>query len=97
MTVYLLEADLPGSSAADLADLAARLRDAVLAASKEGARVRYVRSAFVPEDETCFHYVEAATRSQAELLARRADLSVDRILEVRDAVIPLMTDSKEGP
>ena len=83
---------MPGSSAGDLDRIVERLREA----SKDAAGVRYLRSAFVPEDETCFHYVEAPSRSEAELFARRAELSVDRILEVRDAAVPVTTDSKEG-
>lgn len=87
---------MAGSSAGDLDDLVARLQKAALAVSKGGAEVRYLRSAFVPEDETCFHYVEAPTRSDAELVARRAEVSVDRILEVRNAAVPLTTDPREG-
>ena len=85
MTVYLLEAYVSGSSGADLTELAERLNVAARALSQAGLQVRYLRSTYVPEDETCFHYVEAASPSAAERLARNAELSFDRILEARNA------------
>jgi hypothetical protein len=85
VTVYLLEAYVPGSSGADLTDLAARLNEAAEAVVREGLWVRYLRSTYVPDDETCFHYVEAASPSAAERVARCAEVSFDRILEARSA------------
>jgi hypothetical protein len=87
VTFFLLEAYLPGSSAGDLVALAERLSDAAHALSKGGMPVQYLRSTYVPEDETCFHYVEASTASIAACLAERAELSFDRILEARNASV----------
>jgi len=96
MTVYLLESYLPGLSETDLADLVERLNDAADALSEDGLRVRYLRSTYVPEDETCFHYVEASTTSAAERFAQRAELSFDRILEARNGAVSSASDVKEG-
>ncbi len=95
MTIYLLEVYVPGSSAGDLADLGERLRDAAHALSQKGLPVRYVRSTYVPEDETCFHYVEAPRASLVQRLAESAELSFDRIVEARDTAVAIASDPKE--
>ena len=48
--------------------------------SREGARVRYVRSIFVPEDETCFLLVEAETAEAVHEAANRAAVPFERVL-----------------
>jgi hypothetical protein len=45
----------------------------------EGRPVRYVRSLFVPEDETCFFLYEADAAADVEEAARRAALPFDRV------------------
>jgi hypothetical protein len=45
----------------------------------EGRPVRYVRSMFVPEDETCFFLYEADAAADVEEAARRAALPFDRV------------------
>lgn len=65
-------------------------RSARLAAQKltcEGTPVRYLRSIFVPEDETCFLLYEATRAEDVEEAARRASLPFDHIalaIGVRD-------------
>jgi hypothetical protein len=88
VTVYLLESYLAGAGEPDLGDLAEYLNKAAHAFTEEGRSVRYLRSTYVPEDETCFHYVEAPTASVAERFARRAELPFDRILEAKNAAVP---------
>jgi hypothetical protein len=95
VTVYLLEAYMPGSSAADLAHLVERLSDAARALTRAGLAVRYLRSTYVPEDETCFHYVEAPSIHVAERFAHHAALSFDRILEARNATVSNASNSEE--
>jgi hypothetical protein len=59
-------------------------RSAGLAAdelSREGSPVRYLRSIFVPEDETCFYLYEAASAQVVLEAAQRAGLPFDRITE----------------
>ena len=55
--------------------------------TREGTPVRYVRSIFVPEDETCFHLYEAATADAVHEVARRAALRFERVAQA-------VTDSK---
>jgi hypothetical protein len=58
--------------------------DARLAAeelTREGTPVRYLRSIFVPEDETCFLMFEAATADAVRGAALRAALPFERVTE----------------
>lgn len=47
----------------------------------EEVPVRYLRSMFVPEDETCFMLYEAASADAVREVARRADLVFERVAE----------------
>ena len=49
--------------------------------SREGARVRYVCSIFVPEDETCFCLFEAESVESVREAVERAAIPFDRIAE----------------
>ncbi len=49
--------------------------------TREGTPVRYLRSIFVPEDETCFYLYEADSGDAVREAARRAGLPFDRIAE----------------
>ena len=79
VNVYLLETYLARSQAASLKHLQERLRDAA-----QGQPVRYLRATYLPEDETCFHYVEAPTAAAAERFAEHAQLAIDRVLEAEN-------------
>ena len=80
MAEFLLEAYVPRSdpTVAEQASIAAEAAaDRVRAA---GATIRYVRSIFVPEDETCFLLFVADARDDVLEVARQAGLPVDRIV-----------------
>ena len=47
----------------------------------EGIDVRYLRSIFVPEDETLFLLYEGASAAAVEDAVTRAALQCDRVLE----------------
>lgn len=49
------------------------------ALTREGRRVRLVRSIFVPEDETCFYMFQAETSDAVREAATRAGLRFDRV------------------
>jgi Protein of unknown function (DUF4242) len=78
MRSYLVEVYQPriGADAA-----AARARSAADAVSRAGTPVRYVRSIFVPEDETCFHVFEAPSAAAIVEASRRASVPFLRVTE----------------
>lgn len=61
---------------------ARRARAAAEDLTREGTSVRYLRSIFVPEDETCFLLYEAASADDVRAAAERAALPFERIAEM---------------
>jgi hypothetical protein len=91
MTAFLVEsylADSPG--ALDEARAAARK------AADPAAGIRYLRTTFLPRDETVFHLFEARSAESLLAAARRASLPVDRLAEAVEAAGPDRT-SAPGP
>ena len=74
MTSYLVESYASGSVADDQ-------RERAQLAAEVGSGVRYVRTTFLPEDETVLHVFEAATPEALREAARIAALPYDRIVE----------------
>jgi hypothetical protein len=56
-----------------------RARAAAEQLSREGARIRYVRTTFLPDDETCFHVFEAASEEAVGEVCWRAGIGAGRI------------------
>jgi len=83
MRTYLVETYLPRARAGELDDTAARLR-AAAAEEPAGNGVRYLRSTFVPEDETCFHVLEGPSLRAITIVSERAALSPIRIVEAQE-------------
>lgn len=80
MAVYAAEVYSPGPGAS-LEELSERLRDAAEAITRDGAAVRYVRSLFLPGDETCFHVFEADSTASVSDTTKRAGVLCARIVE----------------
>ena len=83
MTEFLVELYVPRGESDAAAGAARRARRAALEISRQGARVSFVRSIFVPDDETCFHLFEADTADAVREVASRAELVYERIAEAR--------------
>ena len=49
--------------------------------TREGTRVRFDRTIYVPEDEICFFVVDAPSSRDAVLAAERANLEPFRVVE----------------
>ena len=92
MDEFVLEFYASRSDTADVKRRAQRARRAADALTREGTPVRFVRSIYVPEDETCFLLVEAPTVEAVRETASRAELLFERVVE---AAVDL-TNSKEG-
>lgn len=76
LELYLAETD--GAAAERSAEAACRAAEEL---SREGTPVRFLRSIFVPEDETCLYLYEAASAEAVREAARRADLAFERVVE----------------
>jgi Protein of unknown function (DUF4242) len=77
MKSYVVELQLT----ADLAAAGERARSAAEQLTREGTSVRWVRSVYRPEDETCLLVFEAATPEAVDRAGRRAGLTYERIVE----------------
>lgn len=81
MAEYLLELYV---SKTDRAGVERGAKDARLAAEEltgSGTPVKFVRSIFVPEDETCLFLYEAESADAVRRAAHRAELRFDRVAE----------------
>jgi hypothetical protein len=79
---YLVELYLARTRAGDVGSATARARTAAAEVSRDDAHVRYLRSIFVPEDETWFLIYDAASAAAVRDAVERAALSCARIVEV---------------
>ena len=81
MPLYLAELYQSSAESGDLAQAAARARAAASAMAKTGTRIRYVRSVFVPSDETWFLLYDADLASDVVEAAGRAGIHLERVVE----------------
>jgi len=85
VATFVIESYLSRTGTGELDAAAARLRAAIDEMPEAAGRVRYLRSMFVPDDEMCFHVIEAPSQAVAIEAARRAGLTPDRIVEAEAA------------
>ena len=80
MPSYLVETYQPTSPSDDVQRAAGRLQDAVEDLVRQGVAIRYLRATVVPDDEACFHLVEASDVASVEEACRRAGLDWARVV-----------------
>jgi hypothetical protein len=85
---YLVEVYLPRSRAHEARATGCRASAAAEELSREGVPIRYVRTTFLPDDETCFHLFEAASAEVVEEVSRRAELGRARVVPAIEASQP---------
>jgi len=90
---YLVEVYVPQSGAAEAHAAGRRARAAARRLCDGDAWIRYVRTTFVPGDETCFHLFEASSLELVEKACRLAHLGRARIVPAIEASRP----SKQPP
>jgi hypothetical protein len=76
---YCLELYLAGGSRAALEAAAGRARAAAESFRAHGRSVRYLRSTYLPEDETCLHFFTASSVEDVAEVAHQAELTGNRI------------------
>ena len=67
---HLIELRRPDHGWYELQALSARARTAAERVNSDQLPVRFLRSIFVPDDETCFHLFEGTAAAVAETLIR---------------------------
>ncbi len=96
MPMFLVETYAPQRPHGALVEIERRARNAATQLSRAGMAVRYLRTMYVPADETCFHVFEGPSADAIKQVGRRAHLEFDRITEAVEpapsAEIPEQTE-----
>ena len=79
MPEFLVELYVPKGDGEAVAQSARLARLAARELTREGRSVHYMRSIFVPDDETCFLFYEATSADDVAEAVRRASLPFDRV------------------
>ena len=79
MPDYCLEIYLTAGSPAALDDAVRSARAAAESFEARGRSLRYLRSTYLPEDETCLHFFAAASAEDVAEAARQAGLTGERV------------------
>jgi hypothetical protein len=77
---YLIEVYIPRARAHEADSTGRRIRAAIDALHGEGVEIRFVRTMLLPEDETCFHVLDAPSRAEVQHVCKRAGLSSIRVV-----------------
>jgi uncharacterized protein DUF4242 len=85
VATFVIESYMSRTGTGELDAAAARLRAAIAEMPESAGRVRYLRSMFVPDDEICFHVIEAPSQAVAVDAAGRAGLTPDRVVKAEAA------------
>jgi hypothetical protein len=81
MPEYLVELYVSRTDGSTVERDAEKARHAADELSREGVRIRYLQSIFVPDEETCFLLYEAASADAVREAARRAALPFEQVSE----------------
>jgi hypothetical protein len=81
MPEFVAEQYIPAADAGVAAERAGAARRAAEQLTREGTRVQFVRSIFVPEDETCIHLYRAESPEAVQVVAARALFRLERVTE----------------
>lgn len=87
MPTYLVETYMPRSHASEARAAASRARAAAEELSAEGTAVHYVRTTFLPDDETCFHLFQAVSANAVAEVSRLAELGPARVVSAIEASV----------
>lgn len=79
MAEFLAEAYFAKRDAAAVEAGANRTRAAADRLTQQGCRIRFLRTIFVPEDETCFYLFEASSASVVRDVGERAGVRFEHV------------------
>jgi hypothetical protein len=88
MAEFLVELYVSCADPTAVGRTALRAKRAAAELTAEGTPVRFVRSIFVPTDETCLFLYEAASIDDVRLAAHRASLSFEHLAETAPCTQP---------
>ena len=80
MPYYLIEVYIPRARAHEADSTGRRIRAAIDALHGEDVEIRFVRTMLLPEEETCFHVVDAPSSAAVENIGKHAGLSNIRVV-----------------
>jgi hypothetical protein len=83
MATFVVETYLSRHAPSDLDATIGRVVSATGELTANGNRVRFLRSIFIPDDETCLLVFDAESEDTVALAARRAGLDPARIAAAR--------------
>jgi hypothetical protein len=92
---YVVEVYLPRSRAHEARAAGVRAQAAAEALAYESLPICYVRTTYLPDDETCFHVFEAGSADSVEEVIRRAALGRVRVIPAVETPNPRV-DSQGG-
>jgi hypothetical protein len=81
VTQFLVELYIPRTTANSVGQAVDRARRAAVELTAEGTSIRFLRSIFVPAEETCLFLFEAVSVDAVHDAARRAALSFEHVAE----------------
>jgi hypothetical protein len=79
MAEFIVELYVSGSDCDAAGRHELRAREAVAALRAEGTHVRFLRSIYLPEEETCFFLYRASSIDTVHVAARRAELAYEHV------------------
>ena len=95
MPTYVAERYLPGGTWEQVLDAARRVKRSAAELAAAGTPVRYLRSTFLPTDETCCCLFQAPSEDAVKQANDRAQLPYDRIVEVVHVAAEDLADGSE--
>lgn len=84
MSVYMVERDLKGIAADDLAAAQKAAISKAEEMRQEGSDVRYIRTTFAPEDGRCLCLFDASSADEVKRLNDEAGLPYQRVVPAMD-------------
>jgi hypothetical protein len=84
MPVFMVERDLPGIKMEQLANAQKAAIETGQQFTREGKKVRYIRTTFVPGENKCMCLFEAANSDLVKQVNEKAKIPFTRIVEALD-------------